>query len=78
MVIFTHFFGYCFHLLAVPSRHPIDDLHHQLDREAQQGFSPSAEDARCHAQRGVGLGPDGKGVDGQGSVQQGVAGHQQG
>jgi len=66
-------YKYYFTYLQYHPAIPVDDLHHQLDREAQQGFSPCAQDAPvpCPTEESV-LVLMGKVVDGQGGVQQGV------
>lgn len=42
-----------FHIPELRPPHPVDDIHHELDRAAAEGLPEGHEDARRNAQRGV-------------------------
>ena len=41
------------HLSELRPPHPVDDIHHELDRAAAEGLPEGHQNARRHAERGV-------------------------
>ena len=61
------------HVSELPSPHPVDDLHDELDRAAAEGLPACDPDAGRTAERGVRPVADGQDRHGQGRLRQGPA-----